>query len=555
MKKFIKYLFIVGFFGGITACADQLDEQLADPNNLTPDKIDVSFLASNVLYGMNQVFQSASVPGMNLTRIMAFTGGDTYENGYQPQSFNGLWSDAYQAVMVQANLLETAAAGKNLDHHLGVAKTAKAYTMITLVDMFGDVPYTNAVKATEGSEFFNPGVDKGADIYAAAIKLLDESIVHFAVASPSLRVTRDVYYGGDNKKWAAFARTIKLKALMNRSLTTPGDKAAIETLLKEDIIDTEAENFTYKYSTATVPANSRSGYYRQYYTANEGQGGGWINNFYMLTLVNGKSVEDPRWRYYLYRQSGSNEKSLEVEPKAIDCLNKPRPAHISAKQSWCAFEPGFYGRDHGNNDGTNPDGKALTCVGVYPYGGRVDLNPLTNLAYQGLTKEGQGANGAGIEPIWMHFFTDFVKAEAYQRLGIAGDPKAALAAGVTKSIEFVKAFGVAKGQVVPANLVTPTASYVDEVIGAFEAANADKMNVIGKEYWLALFGNGIESYNLYRRTGKPGDVQPMRNAASGNFVYSFIYPADFVNLNSSTPQKDPKAVNRVFWDNTNSKLN
>jgi hypothetical protein len=555
MTKFLKYLLLLGIFSGFSACSDQLDEQLSDPNNLTPDKVDVNFVANQVLIGMNNVYLNASVPGQDLSRIMALTGGPAYSDAYQPESFDGLWSSAYQGVIVQSNLLESAVTGKGLDHHLGIAKAAKAFAYITLVDMFGDVPYTNATKANEGSDFFNPAPDKGADVYAGAIKLLDEAITHFNVAAPAQKVSRDIFYNGDNKKWAAFARTIKLKALVNRQLVNAGDKAAIEALLKEDIIDTEGESFFYKYSNSIVPANSRAGYYRQYYTPNEGQGGGYINNYFMLSLLSGKGVEDPRWRYYLYRQTGSIDKALEVEPKAVDCLNKPRPSHISAKQAWCAFEPGFLGRDHGNNDGINPDGKAITCVGVYPYGGRADVNPLTNLSYQGLSKEGQGAGGAGIEPIWMHFFTDFVKAEAYQKLGITGDAKAALRAGVTKSIEYVKSFAAAKGQTVPAALVTPTATYVDEVDGLFDAPNADKMQVIAKEYWLALYGNGIEAYNLYRRTGKPNDLQPLRLAAAGNFIYSFIYPANFINLNSSTQQKDNKAVNRVFWDNTNSKLN
>jgi hypothetical protein len=554
MKKFLKYVFLIGLISGFSACADQLDEQLVDPNNLTPDKVDVNFVTNQVLQGLNNFYVNATIPGQDLSRIMALTGGDTYQNAYQPESFNPVWSSAYQSVIVQANLLESVVTGKGLDHHLGIAKVSKAYVYLTLVDMFGDVPFTNAARANEGSEFFNPTIDKGADIYAGAIKLLDEAITHFGVAAPTQTVSRDIFYSGNRTRWAAFARTIKLKALLNRQLVNAGDKAAIETLLKEDIIDTEAESFFYKYSTNIVPSNSRSGYYRQYYTPNEGQGTGYINNFYMLSLLSGKSVEDPRWRFYLYRQTGSIDKALEVEPKAIDCLNKPRPAHISAKQSWCAFEPGFLGRDHGNNDGINPDGKAITCVGVYPYGGRADVTPLTNLAYQGLSKEGQGAGGAGIEPIWMHFFTDFLKAEAYQRLGITGDAKASLRAGVTKSIEYVKAFATSKGQTVPANLVTPTASYVDEVDGLFDAANADKMQVIAKEYWLALYGNGIEAYNLYRRTGKPNDLQPMRNPSAGNYVYSFLYPANFINLNSSGAQKSNTGVNRVFWDNTNSNL-
>ena len=35
-----------------------------------------------------------------------------------------------------------------------------------------------------------------------------------------------------------------------------------------------------------------------------------------------------------------------------------------------------------------------------------------------------------------------------------------------------------------------------------QTTDGDRLNVIMKEYFIALWGNGIESYNNYRRTGK-----------------------------------------------------
>jgi hypothetical protein len=557
MTKFFKYIFVASFLFGMSACSDQLEKQLTDPNNVDGKKLDINFLTNSLMFGFTEFFQSATAPTMDLSRVMAFTGGPTYALGYQPQGFDGLWADGYQGVIVEANTLlgalkDDSGKEKGLFHHEGVAKTLKAYTLITLVDLFNDVPNTNAARASEGDSQFNPTSDKAEAIYVDAIKLLDEAVVALGKV-PVQKLTRDIYYGGDEKKWAALARTIKLKALMNRSLINAEDKNSIATLLTQDLVDTEAEAFFYKYGSAIAPASSRSAYYRQYYTPTAGTGGGYISNYFMLNLYQGKTVEDPRWRYYFYRQVGSISKALETEPKAVDCIGTPRPGHITAKQSWCLFDPGFLGRDHGNDDGINPDGKAITCVGVYPFGGRVDLNN-GNPNYEVLARDGQGANGAGIEPIWMHWFTNFVKAEAYERLKISGNAKTELLAGVTASINYVKAFGAAKGQAVPANLVTPTADYISDVEGLFDAPNSDKLGVIGKEYWISLYGNGVEAYNLYRRTGKPGDMQPMRNPNSGNFIYSFIYPANYVNLNKNAVQKSNSSVNRVFWDNTNSNL-
>ena len=48
----------------------------------------------------------------------------------------------------------------------------KAYTIMTVVDLFGDVPYS---EIGQGTNNLSPKADKGSDIYAAAEKLIDEA--------------------------------------------------------------------------------------------------------------------------------------------------------------------------------------------------------------------------------------------------------------------------------------------------------------------------------------------------------------------------------------------
>jgi hypothetical protein len=68
------------------------------------------------------------------------------------------------------------------------------------------------------------------------------------------------------------------------------------------------------------------------------------------------------------------------------------------------------------------------------------------------------------------------------------------------------------------------------------------------EYQLALFGNGVEAYNSYRRTGMPNDLQPLRVAPVDNFLRSFLYPNVSVTNNANSDQKDD-VTQQVFWDN------
>lgn len=83
--------------------------------------------------------------------------------------------------------------------------------------------------------------------------------------------------------------------------------------------------------------------------------------------------------------------------------------------------------------------------------------------------------------------------------------------------------------------------------------NNDRMNYIAREYWVSLFGSGVEAYNLYRRTGLPTGMQPTVNPAPGAFPRTFWYPAAFEARNSQVEQK-PNLTGRIFWDNTSNNL-
>lgn len=556
--KHITKLIALGIVFFVSSCSlTELEENLDNPNEVTVDKLDVGLLNNKIQADFADFFSLAGSPGAELSRMVAMTGGNTYENAYQAQDFNALWERGYQDVMVQIETLLGKTDGNvALNHFSGSTRILKAYVMLTLVDLFGDIPYSQALKGGEGAANFNPGVDGGKSVYEAAIATLDKGIADLAAAPAAAPSNfRDIYYGGNKTRWTALANTLKLKAYMNLRLTDSGAAAKIADLLTKDLIDTDAEEFTYKYGNVATPARSRHPWYRQMYGPNGGDASGYLNNQYMNICYKQKGVEDPRWRFYFYRQVGSITKALADEPESVPCVISPFPSHYPADMAFCSFEPGFFGREHGNDDGIPPDGRSLTCFGVYPAGGRPDLND-GNANFQELSKDGQGANGAGIEPIWMASFTEFVKAEA-AAVGVAtGDPAALVASGVTKSIARVKAFATAKNQTVPAALVADEAAYQAEVARRMAAASTtdQKLDVIAKEYYIALWGNGVESYNLYRRTQKPSDVQKMRGATPGKFIYSLIYPADFVNLNNSTSQKTPTAVNKVFWDNNPDNL-
>lgn len=83
-----------------------------------------------------------------------------------------MYNYAYSEILVDSNMLIKIAEDRNFYIHSGIAKTLKAYTMITLVDFFGDMPYTEDFDGTE----LNPPLEDDELIYQKAIDLLNEAI-------------------------------------------------------------------------------------------------------------------------------------------------------------------------------------------------------------------------------------------------------------------------------------------------------------------------------------------------------------------------------------------
>lgn len=547
MKNTLKLASLIFLFSISSCNLFELDEHLENPNEVGVSNLDVNLLMNQIQLDFGDFVAEANEPTMRITRQLAMTGGDQYSTAFQAQTFNTLWSRAYHDVLVQIQTLLDKTDGTGLTVHSGSARVLEAYTYLILTDLFGNVPFGEALDGAAGN--FNPKADGGADVYRGCIALLDEAIALFGQANTAT-LSRDIYYGGAKAKWLALANTLKLRAYMNLRLTDSSAKGQIETLLAADLIDTDAEEFTYKYGTSDSPVRSRHPLYLDMYQPVAGAADNYIGTYFMRQAYNGKGVEDPRWRYCFFRQVGSIAKALQDEPDAVPCTIQPRPGHYQPTDDFCSFDPGFFGRDHGDATGTPPDSRAKTCVGVYPSGGSADLNN-GDATFQKITQSGQGANGGGIQPIWMASFTDFLKAEAAITLKTPGDAGALMLSGVAKSIARVRAFATTKAQTLTAGLEPSEAAYTAEVTARWTAAadDAAKLAVTSREFYLATWGNGMEAYNLYRRTGLPGDMQPALQSGVGNFLYSLIYPAYFTNLNSTGVQKDATQINKVFWDN------
>ncbi len=343
--------------------------------------------------------------------------------------------------------------------------------------------------------------------------------------------------------WRRVAKTLQYRAYLNTRLVDNTVKAKIEALLP-DIITTDAQEWTFRFGSKQSTPNNRHPKYNANYVASGGASD-YIGTYFMYALAVEKPVIDPRRRYYFYRQALGTPGNIQQQP----CAFGSRPAHYRADDPYCYFitAPGYWGRDHGDASGISPDGDLRTTWGAYPAGGRYD------------NSEGQptslniGGQGAGIWPLWMSWFTDFTRAELALTLGVTGNPRTLLESGVRKSIARVLKFPTEIAVSPAPSVAVPTTAqinaYVNYVLEQYDAAttNETKLDVVLKEYYISLWGNGLEAYNMYRRTCRPRNLQPAIQANPGPFMRSFLYPANYVNLNVNAQQK-PDVAQKVFWD-------
>ncbi|MEL6925585.1 MAG: SusD/RagB family nutrient-binding outer membrane lipoprotein, partial [Bacteroidota bacterium] len=378
----------------------------------------------------------------------------------------------------------------------------------------------------------------------------------------------DQFYKGDATRWITLANTLKLRLYNNTRLVDINASEKIKTLLDAgDLLDENTEDFQFEYGQQRNNPNSRHPFYNAAYETDSPP---YLNNYFMWLLAeekqdgNGATIIDPRLRFYFYRQTrGDDQESIN----GFCFLASPdqKPQHyldVDARMPFCSLGNGYYGRDHGNGTGVPPDQSFRTAYGLYPGGGKFDEDSFSSILNSGT----DGALGQGINPIMLASFVDFMRAEAALTLNTGEDARALLEKGMRKSIEKVNSFAPLDG-IIPnckiENLMVVKLCpfdvfvadeedidrYVNVVLSKFDNANTldERLDIIMKEYFIALWGNGLEAYNNYRRTCMPLQIQPHVEPAPGVYPRSLLYPSDHVNLNASVQQKNNRGQ-AVFWD-------
>ncbi len=148
---------------------------------------------------------------------------------YQPNGFN----TAYSSLMAQSltdlkRIKEMTANDENKGYYF-VAEALSIYTWQIITDVWGDMPYVEALKGNEG--LLHPKQDKQQDIYADLKVRIDE-LLKIDLSKSSVKGTYDYIFAGDLNKWYKFANSLKLKLMLRLSETETYKNAEVLSFIE-----------------------------------------------------------------------------------------------------------------------------------------------------------------------------------------------------------------------------------------------------------------------------------------------------------------------------------
>lgn len=423
---------------------------------------------------------------------------ETYTYNITSNFESGTWDALYDNI-ADFDYIEKTAVVQNLPVYRGIAKLMKAYDFHQLVDLWGNVPYTEALQGTGN---ISPKYDPGQAIYEDLVKQIDTAIAIFKspAATASISVSTDqskiLVFGNtlntDDPEgssttflqmWVKLANSIKLQLLINQS-QMPGREAYI----KSELAGLTSNDFLGIGEDAIVNPG---------YQASTGKTNPLYGAFY-------KSPGSAADNYNSIRAS-------DYAAKAYTSTNDPRIAYYYNKGS----QPAYLGSVFGDPTGTS--GAATIGTGLL----NVTGNAIIMTASESL----------------------FLQAEAAQRGWITGTPMQLYKDAVTASFQFDQV----------ADPVSAAATYLSQNNPNVNwDLETDKIKLIITQKWFAL--NGIDilsSYNDFRRTGYPNAPLSTDPNSAGKVPVRMLYPQREITTNGANVAAqgsiDPFTTT-VFWD-------
>ncbi|ESU29293.1 hypothetical protein FLJC2902T_06890 [Flavobacterium limnosediminis JC2902] len=380
--------------------------------------------------------------------VNSFTGGYAEEFGITISNnfYDDIWDGVYRSTGEFTKIINHPA--PNFENHKAIAMICKAFYMQYMVDLYGDVPYS---QAHLGVANLSPAYDDDKAIYRDLVVQLENAVdmIDNAPATALVVGSEDVILEGDMEGWKKFANTLKLRILLRQSELTDAETTTY-------LADEFAELATASFVDQDVTINPG------YSNGSDDRQNPWYNLMYDL-----KPVNDPtraqRTTYRFRRASAYIAGQLNSTP------TDPRRGRL-----FTLISGAVVGVEQG--DFSFPDGNAPA-----------DISAL-----------GPGLVISSEQDGYMMLLAEslLLQAEAAHKGYLAGDPQALFDGAIAASFSQLGA-GNPSAYIAAVN-VTPGKGYT-------AGTPAEQLEAIFYQKSIALNGiNGAEIFIEYTRARKNG---------------------------------------------------
>jgi hypothetical protein len=496
----LKYFKLIMIFSGmlaVSSCNKMMDinkdpDRLPSTFNLYPQlltsaQVNLGFEGGSDLYRYPTEF-------MQQMSGQASQPNQTYEYyryNVTGSDLNNVWSSIFATTLSDLELVINQATAAGSPHYAGVAKILKAYEYSLVVDTWGDVPYSEAQKLDQNTQ---PKYDDDAVIYPKLISLLTEAINDVNATTSTLSPgTNSTFYTNASFAtarpfWIKLANTLKMRLFLHYSKKDPAFCVAQMTAL----INTAGVTF--------MSSNADNFQHPFYNVSNQ------------RNPISAFEVSRPNY--------------LFADKFMVDMMNSKNDPRRSTYFTDFPLGSGAY------------VGVSATAPPAAPNNNYSRIHTFLRGA---VTTPAAGTNSAvysGAAPQRMVSYSEycFIRAEG-ALMGAPGDAQTWFTNGITASMQ--------EAGVSSSDITTYLAAK-----GTLTGTNAQKLQQIIEEKYVALFGVSVEPWTDWRRTGYPAISVPS-NVINGVTAVprSLFYPQSEIDLNPNCPGQKPATLqSKVFWD-------
>ena len=559
-SKFYKVVAAFLCFGMLSCESDFLDIN-EDPNNPTDVSLELLLPSAQLDLAGTMGTNGGGLSYITTIYMSQWVERRPTTNDYAIQGANfgntAPWLVLYTRALADIEIIIQKGTELEAYPYVGISQIMKAFAYSIMVDIWADVPFSEAHKP----DILLPKYDNGEDIYPQLFALLDEGIANLQKESVYEAGVDDVFYGGDPDLWIKFANSVKLK-MYNQIREVQDVSVEVAALLNEgNLITNGSEDFQMAFGTSAGPDNRNPGYAQEW---NAGGANYQISPYFYETMANLNTfnhrnyggdidIEDPRIPYYFYNQIAEVSEDDSPENPCSYCFG-----YIDAGSgNFITMVPELQGTGMVSiypfslnidpNEGYD-QGASQTVSGLYPLGGEFDDGD------GGASSFARG-NPQVPQRILTYYALKFVEAELYLTGVVNGDHRAALEEAISASFEKVNGIAASVGSPLIAD--ADVQEYVDAVLFDYDTDDeTGKLEHIMTQKWIASFGFGPDMYTDYRRTGFPvlhdGNTDNLSfTIRNREFPNSFPWPTANLQVNSNAPAQklvtSPEA--KPFWMN------